>query len=292
MIKFILQIILFIAILVCIGFGLYDPDKEQIKFSSKCFTAIIPLVLWIATMCITFVPANNVGVKWSAFGGTSEKVLSEGLVFKTPFDKVFMIPTTVQERTMQGVTVQTKDAQFLTMEVNVKFNVNRQNAFNVYKRYETVNKMSENIISNYAQKAVETVVTQYNIIDVLGEKKNEVYNLATKELTDKLSAEGVDLVEITIKDMDAGDEIENAIKAQTIAQKETETAMQKKETAKINAETKLIEAEGESKANAAKSSALTDEILKEQWINKWSGNMPQVVGEGGSVFIGLDDENK
>ncbi|MCI9092712.1 MAG: prohibitin family protein [Coprobacillus sp.] len=288
-----LSIILFIvkALLVLGGIGcivgaFYDFKifEWKNKPSKLLYAGILCIFIFVSSMCIDFVPANNVGVKWSMIGGTSNKTLNEGIVLKTPMDKIYTIPTTVQERTMKDVTVQTKDAQFLTMEVNVKFSVNKENAFNVYKRYENIDNLKQNIISNYSQKAIEKIVTQYNVIDVLGEKKNDIYNLATEELKNKLSAEGVNLVELTIKDMDAGDEIEKAIKAEAVAKKAVETAKQNKEKAKTEAETKLIQAQGEAKANAVKTKALTDKVLLEQWIEKWNGILPMVSGSDSNMI--------
>lgn len=284
MMMFILRIVLVIVFLGLIAFGLFDLDGD-FNPGKRILFALIPVVLLIGSFCVATVPANNVGVKWSMFGGTSEKTLDEGIVLKSPFDKVYTIPTTVQERTMEGVTVQTKDAQFLTMEINVKFQVNKVNAFNVYKRYETVDNLKQNIIGNYSQKALETVITNYNIIDVLGEKKNEIYALSTEELKNKLSQEGIDLVELTIKDMDAGEAIEKAIQDEAVAKKAVETAKQNQERAKTEAETKLIEAEGEAKANAVKTKALTNEVLMEQWISKWDGKLPTVSGDDNMIDI-------
>ena len=68
----------------------------------------------------------------------------------------------------------------MTAQVNVKFRVNQKDAFKVYKRYTTLDTLKKNIISNYAQKAIGTVATQYNVIDVLGAKKNEIYDSSTK----------------------------------------------------------------------------------------------------------------
>lgn len=272
--------------LIFIVLSFYNPKTHDFKRKpNKLITlGIICLLIFAGSTCIDFVPANHVGVKWSMIGGTSDKTLNEGIVFKTPLDKIYTIPTTVQERTMKDVTVQTKDAQFLTMEVNVKFSVNKENAFNVYKRYENIDNLKQNIISNYSQKAIEKIVTQYNVIDVLGAKKNDIYKLATEELKNKLSAEGVNLVELTIKDMDAGDEIEKAIRAEAVAKKAVETAKQNKEKAKTEAETKLIQAQGEAKANAVKTKALTDKVLLEQWISKWNGILPTVSGSDSNMI--------
>ncbi|MCI9092971.1 MAG: prohibitin family protein [Coprobacillus sp.] len=287
---FIIVFLVTVSMLVGVGctFGAFYNFEER-RFSAKpnklIIIGLICGLIFVGATCIDFVPANHVGVKWSIFNGTSEKTLDEGIVFKTPFDEIYTIPTTVQERTMKDVTVQTKDAQFLTLEVNVKFSVNKENAFNVYKRYENIDNLKKNIISNYSQKSIEKVVTQYNVIDVLGSKKNDIYKYATEELKIKLAKEGVNLVELTIKDMDAGKDIETAIKKEAIAKKEVETAKQNKEKAKTEAETKLIQAEGDAKANAVKTKALTNKVLLEQWIEKWDGKLPTVSGDDNMIDI-------
>lgn len=291
MIKFILQIVLIVAsIFIFMSAGIYEDKtgystQKKWKINRKCLFALVPLVIWCLSLSVTFVPANNVGVKWSAFGGTSETTLSEGIAFKIPFmDKIYTIPTTVQERTIKDVSVQTKDAQYVRMEVNVKFQVNKSNAFTVYKRYGDIDKLKENIIGNYAQKSVEKVVTQYNVIEVLGEQKNEIYTKATADLKEKLAKEGVELTSLTIKDMDAGDAIEKAIQDEAVAKKAVETAKQEKEKAQINAEKKKIEAQGEADANAIKTSKLTDQILTEMLINKWDGKLPIVNGSENNML--------
>lgn len=196
-------------------------DENGIRKSKKiALLGIVPLAMFVISLCIVYVPSNNVGIRWSAFGGTSNKTLNEGIAIKSPIDKVFLIPTTVEERTIKKVNVQTKDAQFVTSEVNVKFKVNQKDAFKVYKRYTTLDNLKQNIISNYAQKSIETVVTQYNVIDVLGAQKNEVYTMATKDLQQMLKSEGVELIQLTIKDMNAGDEIEKAIADEAVAKRE------------------------------------------------------------------------
>lgn len=289
MLIFIIQAALIIvAIAMVVLMGLQDDSygNANWKPKKKCLLALIPLGIWVLTLSVAFVPANTVGVKWSAFGGTSETTLNEGVTLKIPFaDKIYMIPTTVQERTVKNVSVQTKDAQFIKMEVNVKFNVSKSNAFKVYKRYGDIDSMKQNIIGNYAQKSVETIVTQYNVIEVLGEKKNEVYTRATADLKEKLAKEGVELTSLTIKDMDAGKEIEEAISKEAVAKKAVETAKQEKEKAQIVAEKKKIEAQGEADANAIKTSKLTDAVLREMLIKKWDGKLPKVSGSDNMLDI-------
>lgn len=280
-------ILLVIAVVLFFVLGMYKKQngyEYEFKFNKKQFVALIPVIIWATTLFVAIVPANTVGVKYSAFSGTSEETLNEGIHFKTPFDTIYEIDTTVQERTVKDVKVQTSDAQFMTMIVNIKYQVSSKDAFKVYKGYKTLDALNKNIIANYAQSALSEVCTQYNIIDILGDKRNEAIKKASELLKEKYAVEGVTFKDVTIKEMNAGDKIEAAIEAEATARKEVETAEQKKLKAQKEAETKIIEAQGEAEANAAKTSQLTDQILKEKFIEKWNGELPKVSGENGSMF--------
>lgn len=283
----ILLILLAIAILIV---ALKKEVDGDIKFewNKKGFLSLIPLALMVLVQSICVIPSNTVGVKYSALHGTSKDTLKEGVHFVTPFfDKIYRIDTTVQERTDDKVSVQTKDAQWAKMQVNVKYEVSKSNAFKVYKQYKTMDALKENIIGNYAQNAMNEVCSNYNIIDLLGDKRNEIINKASEILKENLEKEGVTLKMLTIKDLDAGKKIEKAISEEAVAKKQAETAKQKQERAKTEAETKLIEAEGEANANSVKTKALTPEVLQEQWIKKWDGKLPKVTD--GNTMIGLDN---
>ena len=278
-----------IATFVC-GMRKVKDGMEEFKVNKKCFLSIIPLGLLVFVQSICVIPSNTVGVKYSALNGTSKNTLKEGVHFVTPFvDKIYKIDTTVQERTDESVSVQTKDAQWAKMQVNVKYEVSKSNAFKVYKQYKTMDALKENIIGNYAQNAMNEVCSNYNIIDLLGDQRNEIVNKASEILRESLEKEGVTLKMLTIKDLDAGKKIEKAISDEAVAKKQVETAKQKQEKARTEAETKLIEAEGEANANAVKTKALTPEVLQEQWINKWDGKLPKVTD--GNTMIGLDNLN-
>lgn len=291
MIKLIISVLLLVAIIATLVITLKKEDEWgniTLQWNKKGLLSIIPLGLLVFVQSICVIPSNTVGVKYSALHGTSKDTLKEGVHFVTPFvDKIYKIDTTVQERTDDNVSVQTKDAQWARMQVNVKYEVSKSNAFKVYKQYKTMDALKDNIIGNYAQNAMNEVCSNYNIIDLLGDKRNEIINQATDILKQDLEKEGVTLKMLTIKDLDAGKKIEKAISDEAVAKKQVETAKQKQEKARTEAETKLIEAEGEANANAVKTKALTPEVLQEQWINKWDGKLPKVTD--GNTMIGLDN---
>ena len=291
MIKLIISVLLLVATIATLVITLKKENEfgcVTLKWNKKGLLSVVPLGLLVFVQSICVIPSNTVGVKYSALHGTSKNTLKEGVHFVTPFvDKIYKIDTTVQERTDDKVSVQTKDAQWAKMQVNVKYEVSKSNAFKVYKQYKTMDALKDNIIGNYAQNAMNEVCSNYNIIDLLGDKRNEIINKATDILKQNLEKEGVTLKMLTIKDLDAGKKIEKAISDEAVAKKQVETAKQKQEKARTEAETKLIEAEGEANANAVKTKALTPEVLQEQWINKWDGKLPKVTD--GNTMIGLDN---
>lgn len=263
----------------------YGEDKYKFRFNKKQFLTLIPAALLILSFSIVVIPANTVGVRYSSINGTSDKTLNEGIHFVVPFvDHVNTIETTVQERTDEGISIQTKDAQWVKVTVNVKYQVDKSNAFKVYKGYKTLDNLNKNIIGNYTQEALNQVCTQYNVIDVLGEKRNAFVEETAKILKEKLAAEGVTLKAVTVKDIDAGEVIEKAISDEAVAKKEVETAKQKQEKAKTEAETKVIEAQGEADANAVLTEQLTPEVLEKMLIEKWNGEMPKVYGSDGNIL--------
>lgn len=107
-----------------------------------------------------------------------------------------------------------------------------------------------------------------------------------------LQTEGISLVQLTIKDMNAGDEIEKAIADEAVEKKKVETAEQRKLKAQKDAETKIIKAKAQAEANEILTDKLTDKVLMNEWLKKWDGKLPKYVdGDSSNVMIGLDELN-
>lgn len=271
-------------------------------FSPKKALALLSLLILIPAF-IAKVPANSVGIKYSPFSGTSENTLDEGFHTKNPFEKVYKISTEVQTMTVSNLTTQTKDAQYLTSILDIKYKVSNDNAFVIFKQYRTLDNMSKNLVVSTTQRVLEQVTTKYNVIDILGEKRSDVYAELETSLHEEFALYGVEFVSITINDMDAGERLENAITEEAVAKKAVETAEQEllkaetqakqksvtakaeQEAAKIEAETKIIQAQAEKEANELLQQSLNENILIQQWINKWNGVTPSYYGGNGTDLI-------
>lgn len=300
----IFSIIVVLGLFVVLG---CDFSNEKWDARPRQVLCLFGLLLMLPGF-ITKVPANSVGIVYSPFGGTKEETLAEGFHGKNIFDKVYKISTEVQTMTVENLTTQTMDAQYLTSILDVKYRVNTNNAHVVFKQFRTLDKMSENLIISTTQRVLEHITTRYNVIDILGEKRNAVYNELEVALTEEFAKHGVEFYSITIIDMDAGPDLENAITAEAVAKKAVETAEQnllkaeteakqksvqaqaEQDAAKIQAETKLIQAEADTKVNEMLNESLSEEVLRKLWIEKWDGKMPTYyAGSDSGMNVILDN---
>lgn len=246
------------------------------EYSKKwCLLGLGWLIL-IIFGCFTTIGANQVGIMYNAFkGGIQDEVLGEGFKIKTPFDKVYKISTEVQEFTFEEISVQTNDSQFVNAILQLQVRIDKAQAFEYFKKYGG-KKLEDikSILSNTTQKQLEEVTTQYNIMEVLGEKRDEIVNKTLESVKNELINDGILVERVILVDTDAGDTIETAIQNEASAKKEAETAKYLKEKAELEGEAKVIEAQKEKDANELKQTTLTNEILIEKMIEKWNGTLP------------------
>ena len=247
-------------------------------------------LLWLVIIlfgCFTTVGANTVGILYNPFrGGIQDETLGEGFKTKSPLEKVYKISTEVQEFNFENISVQTNDSQYVNTILQAQIRINKENAFNYFKKYgnKSLNDISS-IISNTIQKQLEEITIQYNIMEVLGEKRNKIVNQTLELAKAELEKDGITVERIVLVDTDAGDAIEQAIANEAVKKKEAESAQYEKEKAELEGEAKIIQAqkEGEAKvieaqkekeANDLKNQALTSQILEEKMIEKWNGQLP------------------
>lgn len=236
-------------------------------------------LLWLLLIVFGFftsVGANTVGIMYNPFeGGVQDQVLGEGFRWKSPFDKVYKISTEVQEFQFEKISVQTNDSQYVNTILQLQVRIDKEKAFEYFKKYG--GKRLEDIktiISNTTQKQLEKVTTQYNIMEVLGEKRDEIVDKTLEGIKVELLNDGILVERIVLVDTDAGEKIEQAIQNEASAKKEAETAKYLKEKAELEGNAKVIEAQKEKEANELKQRTLTNEILTEKMIEKWNGTLP------------------
>ena len=273
----IFSVILTIILVLALGISIKGDDLEW-SFKPRMLSGLVGLLI-ILFGCFTTIGANTVGIMYNPFkGGIQNEVLGEGLKGKSPLDKVYKISTEVQEFTFKDMSVQTNDSQWVNSIIQIQVRIDREQAFEYFKKYGGKNLNDiQSILSNTTQKQLEKVTIQYNIMEVLGEKRDEIVNRTLEDVKEELLKDGILVERIVLVDTDAGEAIEQAIQKEASAKKEAETAKYLKEKAQLEGEAKVIEAQKEKESNELKQKTLTNEILTEKMHEKWNGQLPSTM---------------
>ena len=280
----IIAIVLSLISIVLLSVNIENNGSSKFKLKKRSVLGLLWLLI-IFFGCFTNVGANKVGITYNPFkGGIQQYTLAQGYNIKSPFTKVYKIDTEVNELSFTNISVQTNDSQYVNASIKVQVQIDANKAFQYFSKYrnKTLNDISS-ILSATIQKQLETVTTQYNIMDVLGAKRDEIVNKSLDLIKEELIKDGINVLRLTLVDTDAGVEIENAIANEAVAKKDAETAEYKKQKAQLEGEAKVIEAQKEKEANELISKTLTEELLMEQFIEKWDGKLPTVTG-GNTMF--------
>lgn len=290
------SVIIFVILFIVLGFN-RKSEKRYLgwKLNGRQFLSLLAFLL-IGFAMVAVVPANSVGIIYAPFGGgIQDQVLGEGVSVKSPFDTVYTISTEVQDKTIENLTVQTKDSQFVTITVNVKYFVDESKAFTVFKKFRTLSNVNAQLVQSEVKKAIESATTSFNIIECLGDQLPNIYAQVESGLAESLARNGITLHTVTLLNIDGGDAIEAAIAAEAVAKKNVETAQQELAAAQIKAETTVVEAQAQADATTILAQAVLDnpDVLTLKWIEKWNGVLPYYVSSDGSnVMVDMGDLQK
>lgn len=255
----------------------------DVKIGGVCVAVIGAIVILIST--ISSVPTGHTGVV-SNFGKVADYTLEAGVHFKAPWTKIIKMDNRTQKGTLKMACF-SSDIQEVTVAYTINYRIQKSNAQTIYK---TIGKnYYETVVTPCIQEALKTVTAKYTAEQLISSRAEMAKN-AENELAEKLKSYNVELVDTSIENMDFTDAFESAVEEKQVAQQkklkaETE-AKQKIVEAEAEAKAKIIRANAEAEANKTISKSLTDDVLYQQWLEKWNGKLPQVAGSDANVIVG------
>jgi regulator of protease activity HflC (stomatin/prohibitin superfamily) len=283
MILLIIMIILAVVLTATlVGILIYNIRENDVHPAHLSWSV---LTLGVPMLCLLFgtfvkVDKNEVGIIYDDRYGVVEKHFEEGFHKKSIFEHVTRISTLNRDKYME-TTAQTDDGQYAKFQIAVTYAIEKENAPRYFRatggdKSETFNDQLMGLV----EKDLQSTTIKYNIFDLLSEGLEEArVSFETSLKTSLLNEYGVTLRFAVFKDVDAGEKIEEILKAKAtaeqqiaIAQKEAEaklvTATNEVAIAEKEAEQKKILADAEAyatkvqgEANGEAASAYTDAVL-------------------------------
>lgn len=292
----------FVSVLVCIlGFVLpvvinyTRGNHEKIKKKWAVLGTITALVLFTVSCSFVIIPTGYTGVR-TTFGQIDNITIQNGFNWKIPFiQSISKVNNKQQDLHFDSDKIwsETESRTAIFYEnVTVTYQINTEKSAWIYANianYEDT-LVSSNIVSSAIKSSSKNLcdsdATNRSIIEPL-----TMQNLQ-RSLDEKYGENVVFINKVTISNIDFEDSYNEAIAAKQQAQLNAEQqeienqraiakaeadAEVKKKGAQAEAEAKLIAAKAQAEANALLEKSLTSQILQEKYIDKWNGQLPNVV---------------
>ena len=296
----------------------YDEKMDEFRWGHIIGSVVALIVaIILAFSMIKTVPTGYTGIL-TTFGKVEPNTVSAGVHVIAPWQRIVKLDNRTQKVSVETDTF-SKDIQQVKVSLAVNFCIDQATAQELYKTvgvnyYESV--VLPRILEN-----VKAVVAEYSAENLVA-KRGELSDEILTRLTDDAAAYGINIISISVEDIDFTDEFTDAVERKQVATQnklaaETEQAqktMEEKaaadravinakakaeqdiiaanaelEVTKIQAEAALYAGEKEAEMNKRIAESLTPQLIKYYYIKQWKGELPKtVLGESSSFMINLD----
>lgn len=183
------------------------------------------------------------------------------------------------------VTINDSSGTKADCDVQVIYSINPDAVENLYADYGTQEAYVASYVSNDVRQTTRDCAGQFSTIQLLTDKESFAKSIQDT-LTQRWADSGVVVESVSVQDIRYDQSITDAYAKAQSAQVEQQRAQNEQSTAKIEAETKVIESQGTADANRILAESLTDEVLRQHFIDAINNSdTVYVVPEGSQPII-------
>lgn len=241
---------------------------------------VIAVVILLASS-VRIVESGEVGVR-VRFGKASNQPTHEGINLKIPFVEEIKKMNIRVQKIEVTTSSSSKDLQDVEMSLAVNYQIDKKKAVNLYKNVGS--NYDEVILEPAIEEGIKAVTSKYTAEELIT-NRSEVSKQCREELDKKVSKYGLSINDFNITNFNFSKEFNKAIEEKQVAEQKVLTAKQELEKERIEAEKKIVKAEAEKRSNELKEESLTDNIIREKFIEKWDGHLPKVTGSNNMLDI-------
>lgn len=263
----------------------------NIKVAGVGLVAVLALGLAVAPIVGERVDVGHVGVVYKPSGGVQKEILSQGWHWVSPVTKVTEYPIRTQTKSAKNLELGTGDGKSVSIDFTYSFEVDPTMVTTAYNKFgaKDVDDIAKEYLKRQLYKVAREEVAKTSIMELYGSKSTTMTANIKQGFAESVADIGFIIDDVTMSapkaDSATQSAINNRVKAlQELEKKKTDLAITKAEAerkrveAQGNADSKLIEAEGQAKAQKALQSTLTDEMIKYETVKKWDGKLPTATG--------------
>ena len=224
----------------------------------------IALIIILLINPIVIIGAGQRGVVFNNTSGIQEKVLGEGLHFRTPFiESVKTLSVQVQKDEIQAQAA-SKDLQTVTTKIVVNWHLDSSRVNKIYQEVGDEKAVVDRILIPNTNEVVKAATAKFTAEELL--TKRESLKLAIDEgLTVRLKTYNVVLDDVSIVDIDFSQEFNAAIEAKAAAVQNAQKAENDLRRIEIEAKQTIESAKAQAESIRIQSAALAENQRLVEW---------------------------
>lgn len=274
---------------------------------------VIIIGVIMLALCTTRVPAGYVAVQYNMNGGVKDEVLTQGWHLVSPTTKTTLYTVGIEQSYLtagdngdsegdESFSASSSEGKAMQIEMTFTYQYQADSVNDVFTRFkgQSGKDVRDSFIKPNIISWTKEVIARYKVSDILGEERANVNIALTEYLSEKFEKYGITIANVSLSNIEVDDETRQAINAKITAQQNAETqsinnqtnidkaaaeAQVKLTQAQAEADAKMIQAEAEAKANELLQQSLTDKILRQEYIDKWNGELPDIVTGDDSMSL-------
>lgn len=299
MIVFVIGCVIFIAAVVIALIRCRQEDYLKVSIGIPIGLFVISAIL-IGAECIYTQDVGEAVVLRNFGGSLAGYTTDAGIKFKAPWQDALDwdirnrlinfyrdADYTYDNGSYNGATVTINDSSGTKADCDVQviYSINPDAVEKLYTDYGTQEAYVASYVSNDVRQTTRDCAGQFSTIQLLTDKESFAKSIQDT-LTQRWADSGVVVESVSVQDIRYDQSITDAYAKAQSAQVEQQRAQNEQSTAKIEAETKKIEAQGTADSNQILAESLTDEVLKQHFIDAINNSdTVYVVPEGSQPII-------
>jgi regulator of protease activity HflC (stomatin/prohibitin superfamily) len=246
---------------------------------------LVIVFLAILSKFFVMVNAGERGVLMQ-FGKVQEQVLGEGLHIILPtVYSVKKLSVRVQKQE-SSAEASSKDLQDVFTDVALNWHIIPEKANAIFQQIGDEKEVVARIINPAVEEVLKAVIAKYTAEEIIT-KRGEVKAAVDEFLTLRLLTYHIAVDDISLVHVHFSERFSDAVEAKQIAEQEAKRGEFLALKAVKEAEAKVNLAKGEAEVQRLLRDNLTPELLERQAIEKWNGQLPLIVGDGGKNLLDL-----
>lgn len=287
---------LVIALIVLIATVVLTVQTAKMRHG-RSVTVLLPgvaiAVAIAATACVYSLDVGEVAVIRNLGGSVSGSQSEAGFHAKAPWQSAVKYDTrnnlinfygdadyetTGGSEVGKQVSINDKSGVSANIDVQVNYSLRPNAAVSLYRDYGSQENFVSKYISNDLRSVTREIAGKYDTTTMLTDRGSFTRGVQ-KALSEKWKGMGLTVEQVSVQDVRYPKEITSAYAAEVQKRK----ASNEQETAKVEAETKRIKAQGEADANNILNSSLSENVLRQKYIDALSNAKNLTVVPDGSV---------